>query len=190
MGPRRWEDQDEEIAVPIGIETDITTVLSTDKGEGKVSIPIRRAFVGYGDMSIQRLLMVMRTVDYKYSGTDSPIQLRIEVPGGNATVYDIPDTPQKEQDRGQANLYLVPVVSPFTWNELNTGGSVTLRIGGLDALLPHSFFLFGLDEASDKPRNMVPLVSEPDWLHGRMSQDPAEDDKEGHVELPLAALPW
>lgn len=191
VGPKRWLDRDAgDIAVPLGIETDIKTVLSTDNGEGNLSIPIRRAYVGYGDMMIQRLLMVMRTADYKYSGTDSPIQLRVEVPGANATVYDIPDTPQKEQERGQANLYFVPVANPFTWNDLNSGGSVTLRIGGSDAWRPDSFFLFGLDEASDKPRDMVPLVSEPAWSYGWTSQDPAEDSKEGHVELPLAALPW
>ena len=75
--------------------------------------------------------MVMRTEDYKNAGTDSPIQLRIEVPGGSTTVYDIPDTPQKEQERGQANLYFVPATSPFTWDDLDSGGSMTLRIGGL-----------------------------------------------------------
>ncbi len=190
VGPVRWLDAREETAVPLGIETDIETVLSTDEGEGNVSIGIRRAYVAYGDMPIQRLLMVMRTEDYKNAGTDSPIQLRIEVPGGSTTVYDIPDTPQKEQERGQANLYFVPVTSPFTWDDLDSGGSVTLRIGGSDMWLPDSFFLFGLDEASDRPRNMVPLVSEPEWLHGKMSQDPAEDDKEGFVELPLAPLPF
>lgn len=189
QGPKNWLDRDSgEIAIPIGIETDIRTRLSTDQGEGKVSIPIRRAYMGYGDMMIRRLLIAMRTSTAEHSGTDSPIQLRIEVPGTNPTVYEIPDTPQREQDRGQANLYFAPVVNPFTWNDLESGGTVVLRIGGSDAWRPDSLFIFGLNEASERPTELVPLVFEPAWSHGVMSQDSSEGV--GHVELPIAQLPW
>ena len=87
--------------------------------------------------------------------------------------FDIPDTPQQDQERGQANLYFVPVSSPFTKGSLNRD-AISLRIGGDDAWLPVSFFLFGLDDATGRPEALVPLVHIRNWTLGWLSTDAGE----------------
>jgi len=169
--------------LPVGIETDIETSLSTDQTEGNISIPVRSLALGTDRMRINRLLMLMSTKKDKHAGTNSPIELQVSVGGAIVVDFDIPDTPQQEQERAQANLYFVPVNNPFTKGDL-TNNSITLRIKGADMWTPASFFLFGLDDARGRPESMVPLVHEPTWPHGSMSTDSSEGDSS--VTLTLA----
>ncbi len=159
--------------IPVGIETEIGTTISTDEGEGNISLPVRRLALGSDRMRINRLLMLMTTANIKHAGTDSPIELEVSAGGAVLVDFDVPDTPQQEQERAQANLYFVPVNNPFTKTDL-TNSSISLRIKGADMWTPSSFFLFGLDDASGRPESMVPLVHERTWPHGSMSTDPSE----------------
>lgn len=168
--------------LPVGIETDIGAALSTDQKEGNISLPIRTLALGSDRMTINRLLMLMTTANIKYAGTDSPVELQVSVDGAIAVDFEIPDTPQQEQERAQANLYFVPVNNPFTKGDL-TNSSITLRIKGADMWTPRSFFLFGLDDASGRPESMVPLVHEPKWPHGPMSTDSSEGDASAALAL-------
>lgn len=160
--------------IPLAIETGLTIVLSTDASEGNLSFPLRLVGLGNQDMPINRLLMLMTTASTEDSETDSPVTLQI-ISGGSLVVdFDLQeDTSQRNQDRGQANLYFVPVNSPFTKRSLNQG-NISLRIRGGDAWLPASFFLFGLDRATERPQALVPLVHIRTWNLGKLSTDTGE----------------
>lgn len=159
--------------IPLAIETNLSTTLSVDKREGNLSRPLRLVSMGSANMQINRLLMLMTTADVNNAGTNSPIGLQITSGGVLAVDFDIPDTPQAEQERAQANFYFVPVASPFTRNSL-TNTSIRLSIGGTDAWLPDSFFLFGLDDAAGRPESLVPLVHLRTWPHSWLSTDSSE----------------
>lgn len=161
--------------IPLAIETDLRDGISTDQGEGNLSFPLRLVDLGSPNMRIRRLLMLMTTSNRDNAGTDSPIELQITSGGSLVVDFDIPNTPQDEQEKGQANLYFVPVPTPFTKNSLNDN-SIRLRIKGDDAWLPDSFFLFGLDDATGRPEYLVPLVHLRTWPYGWMSTDSSEGE--------------
>lgn len=169
--------------VPLAIETDISVQLSTDSGEGNSSLPLRLVGQGGGNMTINRLLLMMTTADQDNAGTNDKINLRITTSGGLRVVDFIPDTPQDDQERGQANLYFVPVDTPFTKNSL-ADNSIRLSTSGTDAWLPAKFFLFGLDDAGGRPEALVPLVNIRTWTLGQMSTDSSEGQPS--VTLPFA----
>lgn len=160
--------------IPLAIETDLSVGLSTDVNEGNLSLPVRQVALGNANMAINRLLMLMTTANADHTGTDSTVELQITDEEGSIIVdYDIPDTPQADQDKAQANFYFVPVGSSFTRNNL-VEGSIRLRIKGSDAWLPQSFFLFGLDDAQGRPESLIPIVHLRNWNRGWMSTDDSE----------------
>lgn len=167
---------------PLAIETGISVQLSTDSGEGNSFLPLRLVGQGSSSMTINRLLLMMTTADSEDAGTNDKISLQVTTSGGIQVVNFIPDTPQDEQERGQANFYFVPVDSPFTRNSL-TGNSIRLSTSGTDAWLPAKFFLFGLDDAAGRPESLVPLVNLRTWPLGQLSTDSSEG--QGSVTLPL-----
>ncbi len=170
---------------PVAIELDITTTLSTDANEGNLSIPMRTVSRGDSSMVINRLLVLMTTADVEDAGTNSRIELVTTIQGVS-TIYAIPETSQDDQERGEANLYLLPVTNPFTRRALATG-SLALRIRGDDMWIPGSIFVFGLNNAAGRPTSMVPLVHEAGWspIEG-LSTDPNEGV--ASVALPIVEL--
>ncbi len=54
--------------------------------------------------------MLMTRSNEDDAGTDSGIRLQITVNGGEVVDFLVPDTPQRDQERGQANWYFVPVL--------------------------------------------------------------------------------
>jgi hypothetical protein len=171
--------------VPLAIETDISAELSTDPDEGNVSLPLRLVGFGSATRVINRLLVMMTTASSDDAGTDNGITLRVTTSGGTEVVdFDFPETPQEEQERGQANLYLVPVGSGFTKASL-AANSIRLSISGTDAWLPGSLFIFGLDDAAGRPEFLVPLVNLRTWPFGLMSTD----SNEGRSSVTLPLLP-
>ncbi len=185
--------------VPIAIETNITTKLSTDTDDaGAVpSMPVRLVARGGNDMTINRVMLLVMTAGIPHTGivahghapdeTDDPIELEIVNDAGIAVKFEIPDTPQKDLERGQANLYLIPVSVPFTKRSLNDS-SIKLRIKGDDAWTPSRLFLFGLDDASGRPESIVPLVHLPEWNLGKLSTDTSEGKEE--ETLPVVREPF
>jgi hypothetical protein len=175
-----------DAVAPIAIETDLPVGLSTERDEGPVSIPLRRVHRGGMSMQINRLLMLMTTADQEDAGTESGVELQITNAAGSVIVdFEIPNSPQDDQERAQANFYFVPVSPGFSLNDLGNdlgGGSVTLGIKGQDAWLPQSFFLFGLDHASGRPDFLVPLVHIGNWVYGWLSADSSEG--ESSISLP------
>jgi len=159
--------------IPLVVETDLTVRLSTDADKGNLSFPLRRVASGAADMPMRRLLMLMTTANRADGGTNSGIELQVFSNGALVVDFDVPDTPQDEQERGQANFYFVPVAVPFAKDSLDNT-SIHLRIKGDDAWLPGSFFLFGLDDAAGRPEALVPLVHLRTWPHGQLSTDSGE----------------
>jgi hypothetical protein len=163
--------------------------LSTDSDEGHVSFGVPRVTPGGAAMPIRGLIVAMITADEESAGTDDLVQLRVMTAAGQLVVDELfADTDQADQEQGQANIYFVPVSTPFTRAELNDR-SIELSIRGDDMWLPTSFFLFGLGE--ELPARFSPLV-EPlvhlaTWPFGWMSTD-ANEGRES-ARLPLVPLP-
>jgi hypothetical protein len=160
--------------IPLALETDVEYVLSSDPGEGVMSAPLGRVYAGTDDTLIRRLLLVVVTYDAPYAGTDDPISLRITTKQAKVAEYVISDTPQTDLEIDSANIYEVPVDAPFRRSELreSEAAEVKLTIHGSDKWVPKKIFLFGLDQPTEKPETVVPLVRAYD--PGPLSADPTE----------------
>jgi len=160
--------------IPLALETDVEYALSSDPGEGAMSAPLQRVDAGTDDTLIRRLLLVVVTYDAPYAGTDDPISLRITTKQAKVAEYVISDTPQTDLEIDCANIYEVPVDAPFRRSELreSEAAEVKLTIHGSDKWVPKKIFLFGLDQPTEKPETVVPLVRVYD--PGPLSADPTE----------------
>ncbi len=173
--------------VPLAAELDTQVGLSTDSGEGVPSTPVRQVATGTPATPIERLLLMMTTgragvpsmtttqsdtfLDLRPGpGTDSTIQLQIVRQGSLILQYDVPDTPQRDQEKNQANLYLFPAPSPFTRGSLEQD-AVMLSIKGKDAWLPTSLILFGVTPKRGRPTHLVPLVHISNWQLGWLTTE-------------------
>jgi hypothetical protein len=169
--------------IPLALETNITTQLSTEAGEGASSMPLRRVALGARTMQINRLFMLMTTSTSDDAGTDNTITLQITTTG-LVVDFDSEDTSQEDLETSQANFYEVPVITSFSKASI---AMIRLEINGNDGWLPSSFFLFGVDDAEGRPEFVVPLVHLPSWAFGWMSTDSSEGVT--RVQLPLAPTP-
>lgn len=179
--------------VPLAFENDITKTITTSgtaTGDVFTSIPLRLLKKGDSNMRINRLFFIVFTTwSTDDVGTDSPITLQITTADGNTVVnYLFPDTPQDDFDEDTFCSYLVPVNSSFSRNELNNS-SVRISIGGDDWWSPKAVYIFGLDDATGHPEQMVPLVSIHSWnaILDELSSDPTEGSQ--YVTLPLYKIP-
>jgi hypothetical protein len=173
----------QRLFVPLAIETDLDTALSTDTDEGHLTMPLRLVSLGSSLMLIRRVLLLVDTSGEDNAGTDSPIQLEITAAGSIALQQQIPDTAQSDEERFRANWYFLDVPAPFTKSDVISNGGITLSILGTDAWLPDNVVLFGLDTESGRPTEMVPLVAVIDWKLGWLSADPHEGKQS--MTLPL-----
>ena len=152
-----WGETVDGAIFPLAAETDITKRLSTDPDEGNALLPLRTVGQGVG-AAFTRLLFMMTTVDgddpfvNADTGTNDAINLTVRNSDSVPVVnFDIPNTSQHEQESGQANMYFVPAVAPFTRNDLSR---ISLSIAGEDAWRPDSMFIFGLDgpaQSTERP---------------------------------------
>lgn len=191
-----WGEQKDGLIVPLALDTElrgdigiagqlVNVDLSTDASEGKLSFAPSRIQLGTATTVIRRLLMLVTTADVDDAGTDDDIALQITTIDGRLVVDHVfPDTSQADLERAQANLYYVPVSTPFNRTELNAD-SIRLSIKGNDAWLPSRLFLFGLseDETGQPPEFAVPLVHLSAWPLGTLSTD--REEGQGSVTLPL-----
>ncbi len=177
-----WGMSKEKGTVPLAMEVDVPYKLSSNPKEGVVSAPLKRVVPGTDDTLIRRLLAVLVTYDAPYAGTDDPISLRVITKQGKVADYVISDTPQTDLEIDTANIYEVPVDLPFRRGELrgNASAEMKLTIHGSDKWVPKKIFLFGLDQAEERPEHVVPLTKMHD--PGPLSADPSEG-------VPALALP-
>jgi hypothetical protein len=105
------------------------------------------------------------------TGTNDAINLTVRNSDGVPVVnFDIPNTSQDEQESGQANMYFVPAVAPFTRNDLSRI-SLSIAIFGLD----------GPAQSTERPTFLAPLVHLPNF------SDLSTNTNEGQptIQLPL-----
>jgi hypothetical protein len=157
---------------PLAIEMKMNEQLSKEDGEGVPTIPLRPVANGNGDMSINRLLVLLKTnARVDRAGTDNSLEIQIVSNERLVALCEIKDTAQEDLEKGASNFYTMPVILPFTRSSL-TNESITLRIkGGMDNWQPDHFFLFGLDRAIGRPRSIVPLTHHQEWSFGAMEPD-------------------
>ena len=169
--------------VPLGYTEEVNTWLSTDPGEGRISLPLPRIAGGHIRTEITRVLLVTLT-HFLDNATDSPVGVRIK--RGDEVVLDqlIIDTPQSDFESGQANLNFLPATTPFTRSQL-TDTSIELRVEDEDAWRPISVMMFGLDRPAGNPSVLVPLVHIHPWEFGLLSTQTGE----GRPSVPLPLCP-
>lgn len=179
-----WGEDTEGLVLPIAFGLGADTPLSTDAKEGEISVPILPTGLGRDSMPIWSLLMLMTTSTARYAGTNSLIELDVTTRDGRRVVHhEIPETPQSDQERGQANLYLLGT-SEIEFHKEHLGPeSISLRIRGDDLWLPASFFLFGVFRSAGRWSYMMPLVHLPTWPYGAMSTDSSEGRAEVLLEI-------
>lgn len=126
---------------------------------------------------LEKMFLVLETADWdEDAGTDSPITLVCNVAGVDRIYHTVTDTPQADLDKGQANLYEIPVPSGLVKDDLREG-SFRLEIRGPDWWRPERVFVIAIDKQG---KNHV-LVSIPDWVQGGLSTDTSE----GKTSYPL-----
>jgi len=181
-------DDESQVPFPLAIETDLDVSLSTNKGEGHLTTPIRLVHLG-PIPEIRRVLLVISTGPNDDDGTDDDIEL--EIRGSDGTEFfreQFNDTPQADLEKNSANYYARDVRTPFTESDLK-GCRIILRILGKDAWHPYRVFVFGFDTTSEqgRPNAIIPLAAVWDWFTqdmGFMSTDENEDPLEGIRDLP------
>ena len=165
--------------LPLAMETDISSVLSSDSDEGRLTLRLRLVGQGNAATSIQRVLLLIYTDAGNNVETESSIELQIGASSGIVVSGTITD----DMNQLTAHWYFLDVEAPFTQADMVANGSIRLRILGTDAWLPKTVFVFGLDTASGRPNEVVTLASVPDWDLGWLSTDPHEGS--ASVLLPL-----
>ena len=161
--------------IPLAMETDLTQVLSSDVTEGRLTLPLRLLAPASYTTPIQRLLLLVGTADVDDAGTHSLVQMQIFINGGLTFSQVIPNTPQDDLQQAVSNWYYFDVQPAFTLQEFEiTNGRIELTILGDDAWLPSHVFLFGVDTATGRPNQLIPIVTMPQWENGTMSTDPHE----------------
>ena len=168
----------------LAIETEIERWLSTDPGEGKLTMPLRLVGHGTSDTMIHRVLLLTYTPGAGDESTDSKITLQISTGNGIVLNETIEDTQQDDLEPYMGNWYMGDAATAFSRNQVANGGKVVLSIGGDDAWQPQCVFVFGFDTPSGRPNNVVTLCAIPKWGLGWLSTDAGEGVDE--VPLPLA----
>jgi hypothetical protein len=173
--------------IPLAIEWDINTRLSTDPGDtsdysAKLTIPIRR--VGLGSMTtvIRRVLFLVVTSQVDDAGSEDPIVLEITAGGNPVLNQEIPSEFGERFEKSH-NWYTLDVLDPFNKRDVMANGGITLSIKGEDAWLPRHMYVFGLDTLNGRPSQIVPLVSVTESNLGWLSENLGEGQP--YIPLPV-----
>jgi len=166
--------------VALAMETDLDLRLSTDSGEGKLTLPMRLVNAGSSSTVIQRVMLIA----YTQNSTDDDIELQISTGAGVVLQTTFADTSQDDFEEYAANWHTRPVATPFTRSEVLAGGGAQLSILGQDAWRPYSVFVYGLDSATGRASEVVDLVALPEWTLSTLSTDPSE----GQPSVPLPVM--
>jgi len=180
--------------VPLAMEMDIQSTLSTDANEGAASLPLR--LIGSGDRSmvVRRILILPLThgdadtgpfiIGNPVFGTKDPLRVQIRSKDGTVRTFRIAGTSQTDLTTGWANFYTAIVDSPFARADLDRN-AITLTVEGKDSWQPEGLFIFGLNETAGRPSLAIPLVHVPKWNLGFLKED-ATTGAIPTVQLPLS----
>ena len=165
----------------LAMETEVDRWLSTDRSEGKLTMPIRLISQGSSSTLIRRVLfLVFTSWQGGDPGTTDPIELQIAAGGNLVLVQEI----HEPLRRATANWFFIDAPIPFTRGDVLSNGGIQLQIQGSNAWLPKVLFLYGLDTAAGRPNEVVHLVSIPEWGFGPLSTEA----QEGKTSVPLPVV--
>jgi hypothetical protein len=164
----------ERQVIALAMETDVERWLSSDRSEGKLTMPVRLVGQGSSSTQIRRLLMLVHTGWGQDFGTDDPIELEIAAGGTLVLQHEIHKADQPHLAINSANWFVVDAPVAFTHGDVLGNGSIRLKIHGHDAWRPKVLFLYGLDTSTGRPNEVVHLVSIPEWNLGTLSTDTSE----------------
>lgn len=137
----------------------------------RISMPVRLLKAGNNKTLIKSINLIVTTKNEKYSGTASPIYFKIIDNNGVVVDWQIPDSPQHGQDKGQTFLHKVPIYRPFRQVDIK---EMYLEIAGMDLWKVESVFVFGFAD-STTGHSCVNLVHSPS-LDARLSTDKSEGE--------------
>jgi hypothetical protein len=164
LGRTELDSEEQGRVIALAAETDLEDHwLSTDREEGHLSMPLRLVSSGSSSTMIRRVLLLVSTYSGADDGTDNDIELQIAAAGNTVVSGNVPDSPNDDREEYTANWYYLPVLTPFTRNDVLSNGGINLRIHGNDAWLPGMVFVYGLDTEQGRPTEIVHLSSVPDW---------------------------
>lgn len=161
--------------------------ISGDSSEGERILFLPIVGRGRDDTRARRLIVVTATDaygamfpaaagpggDFEETGTDGPLILQAGAPGRMLLDYELPRTPQSDQDHGGGGFYLVDLAAPFSRADLQSG-QFTLTIGTDDWWKPDFFAVFGVDTEIFGPNALIPFVAASAFDLKQMSSDPSE----------------
>jgi hypothetical protein len=165
----------------LAMETEVESWLSTDRSEGKLTMPIRLVGQGSSSTPIRRVLFLVYTAwgDEDF-GTNDPIELQIAAGGNLVLVQEI----HEKLKSNTAKWFLFDALAPFTRGDVISNVCIRLAIQDDDAWLPKVLFLYGLDTSAGRPNEVVHLVSIPEWGFGPLSTNA----QEGKSSIPLPVV--
>ncbi|MDX1942095.1 MAG: hypothetical protein SFU99_16145 [Saprospiraceae bacterium] len=156
---------------PLALKTYASETLSVTEKEGFLSIPLSRAYYGGFYNKIQFFLIIIKTGDSKYAGTQSPVWLTIRTK--KQVVVNVPIHGADATRYGGTYIGNFGV-EPFSYADLQ---SIELGIDGEDAWMPEQVMIFGYEQQYAEQKSMMPVVYIPDWKGmglPQMSTDPKE----------------
>lgn len=174
-----WGDQDDPQQggyriQPIGVENFTPFKLSTDESEGRLSIPLKQAYIGGPYTRLQRMLIMVENSDKPHAGTKGDIFLRFYTQKGLLTEVSLGDERLSTPGGLLVAIHYPP--ADYYMNEITT---ILLETASKDAWLPQSFYIFAFDNQADDYEAIVPLVNISNWSQagmGQLSSDPGEGD--------------
>jgi hypothetical protein len=129
---------------------------------------------------LNRLWIGMETRSADAAGTDDPIVLIVNQDGIDRIHRTFSDSPQHDQQRGQANLYEVDVRDRGILTENLDDSSFRIGIRGPDLWRPRHIFIWGEVPFLTGGMGAVPLAGE-----FNIDEGLSTDEAEGRLSLPL-----
>lgn len=170
--------ENDPVLQPVALKVYASDELSTDENEGKLSIPLARAYYGGFYNQIQYVFILVKTDDTRYGGTQSPVWLTIQTK--SATALEVPIVGKEGTPAG--GVYLGNFgVNPFNFADIQR---VEMRIEGDDAWMPEQVMVFVYQVQYADQKAMSPLVYITDWKKAGLPQMSA-DPKEGQAVVTL-----
>ncbi len=163
---------------PLALKVYASDELSTDENEGKLSIPLTRAYYGGFYNQIQGMFILVKTGDNVYAGTQSPVWLTVQTK--TQIVLEVPINGTEATSYG--GVYLGNFgVNPISFTDIQR---IELKIGGDDAWMPEQVIIFAYQIQYAEQKAMSPLAYITDWKKAGLPQM-STDPKEGQAMVTL-----
>lgn len=163
---------------PLALKVYASELLSTTEKEGRLSVPLTRAYYGGFYNEIQFIFVLVKTDDNFRAGTKGPVWLSVRNKNEEALRVPLTGPGALESD----SVYMANFgVNPFNFADLR---SIDLTIEGADAWLPEQVMIFAYQQQYAEQKSMTPVVYIPNWKKAGLPQM-STDPKEGQSTVTL-----